>query len=182
MKNLPLILTAALPLLLSSCAKKEPQPPAAAADSVTAPSRLEVAARLAPGMEFPHLSVADPMGNRYDLYNLLSRPKNVVLLLDAFCPACGEEAEKFQSLVPSGSDLNLIGVSKDSLPAVLAFKKRHRLLFPVLLDVEEKLVPDYRRVTFPTLIVIGPGRKIMELYEGPIPPLQVGSLMQMLLN
>lgn len=177
---------AALALALAGCAgDKDPNPPpAAVADSHPAPARseLEVAARLGPGMEFPHVFVTDQMGNRYDLYNLLAKPKNVVLLLDAFCPACGEEAEKIQRLVQMRPQLNVLGVSKDSLPAVLAFKKRHALLFPVLLDGEEKLVPDYRRATFPTLVVVNQDRQILRLYEGPIPPAQAGPLMQWLMN
>jgi peroxiredoxin len=78
--------------------------------------------------------------------------------------------------------LNVLGISKDSLPAVLAFKKRHGLLFPILLDVEKKLVPDYRRVTFPTLILVGPDKKILKLYEGEIPSAEARPLLQMLLG
>lgn len=167
--------------LFWGCQKDRPAPreetPAA-----SSPSALEVRERLAPGMEFPHLAVSDPLGNRYDLYNLLNGPKNVVLVIDAFCPACGEESEKIQKFAQPGRDLNVIGISKDSLPAVLAFKKRHGLIFPILLDVEKKLVPDYRRVTFPTLVLVGPGRRIIKLYEGQISASESQPLLQMLLG
>ncbi len=181
MKNPRFLLCAALALSFLSCAKKNE-------NSAPAPPRteraagLEVRDRLGPGMAFPHLPVADHMGNRYDLYHLLSKPRNVVLLIDAFCPACAEEAQKIQKFARAGAGLNVIGISKDSLPAVLAFKKRHNLSFPILFDVEKKLVPDYRRVSFPTLLVVGPDRKILKLYEGAIPRAEAGPFLQMLLE
>jgi peroxiredoxin len=77
-------------------------------------------------------------------------------------------------------ELNVLGISKDSIPAILAFKKRHGLLFPILLDVKKELVPDYRRVTFPTLVLVGPDKKIIQLYEGEVPPAEAAPLLQML--
>lgn len=133
-------------------------------------------------MEFPRLAVADHLGNRYELYGLLSKPKNLLLLLDAACPACAEEALKIQKFSRLRPELNVLGISKDTLPAVLAFKKRHGLIFPILLDVEKKLVPDYRRVSFPTLVLVGSDRRIIKLYEGEIPPAQAGPLLEMLLG
>ncbi|MGH8003442.1 MAG: TlpA family protein disulfide reductase [Limisphaerales bacterium] len=180
MKNSRFLLLAALALLFTSCAQEEKAPPAAA--QTPPPSGLEVAERLGPGMEFPRLTVADYLGNRYELYHLLSRPKNIVLLLDASCPACAEEAEMIQKLASRRTEWNVLGISKDSLPAVLAFKKRHGLIFPILLDVEKKLVPDYRRVTFPTLLVVGPERKILKLYEGAISPSEARQFLQLFLG
>ena len=176
-------MAAPLGSLFLNCQKQKPYSRAAETRPVpaAAPSGLEVKDRLGVGREFPHLSVADHMGNRYDLYHLLSKPKNVVLLLDSYCPACAQEAETIQHFAWRKPDLNVLGVSKDSLPAVLAFKKRHSLIFPILLDVEKKLVPDYRRVTFPTLILVGPDRRIIKLYEGGIPPSEARQLLQILL-
>lgn len=169
-------------LLLLACAgdKKETAqtPPVPVAGQASL--ELEVKSRLAPGLEFPRLTVADHLGNRYEIRALLSREKNVVLLLDAACPACAEEARKIQRFAQLRPELNVLGISKDSASAVLAFKKRHGLIFPVLLDVEQKLVPDYRRVTFPTLVLVGPDKKITKLYEGEIPPAEAGPLLRML--
>lgn len=182
MKNPGFLLLMPLALLALNCQKEKPDPPAAVERPAPAPAQsgLEVKDRLGAGMEFPRLTVADQMGNRYELYNLLSKPKNMVLLLDAFCPACAEEAQTIQRFASLRTELNVIGISKDSLPAVLAFKKRHGLSFPILLDVEKKLVPDYRRATFPTLILVGPDRRIIKLYEGPIPASDARALLQML--
>jgi len=184
MKHLRFFLLISLTLLALSCQKEKPDPPAAGEtpEPVPAASGLEVKDRLGPGREFPRLTVADHLGNRYELFHLLSKPKNIVLLLDPFCPACAEESEKIQKFARLQPQLNVIGISKDSLPAVLAFKKRHGLLFPILLDVEKKLVPDYRRVTFPTLILVGPDKKILKLYEGGIPSAEARPLLQMLLG
>ncbi len=184
MNNRRVLLWVPLILFALSCQKEKSDPPAPGETPVSTPtsSGLEVKDRLGPGMEFPHLTVADQMGNRYDLYNLLSKPKNVVLLIDAFCPACAEESQKIQKFSLLRPDLNVLGISKDSLPAVLAFKKRHDLSFPILLDVEKKLVPDYRRVTFPTLIVVGPNKKIIKLNEGEIPRAETRPLLQLLLG
>jgi peroxiredoxin len=148
----------------------------------TATPELEVKSRLGPGLEFPRLTVADHLGNRYEIRALLSKPKNIVLLLDPACPSCAEEAQKIQQFLSRGAALNVIGISKDSIPAVLAFKKRHGLIFPILFDVEQKLVPDYRRVTFPTLVLVGSDKKILKLYEGGIPPAEAASFLQMLLG
>lgn len=184
MKNPRFLLLAALPLLFLSCAKEKADPPAAGEKQAPAPplSGLEVKDRLGPGMEFPHLAVADQMGNRYDLYNLLSRSKNVVLLIDAFCPACAEESQKIQRFAQLRPELNVVGVSKDSLKAVMAFKKYHQLDFPILLDLEKKLVPDYRRVIFPTLILVGPDRRVISLYEGEISASEARPLLEMLIG
>jgi peroxiredoxin len=184
MKNRRVLLWVPLILFALSCHKEKPDPPAAGETPAPAPanSGLEVKDRLGPGMEFPHLAVADQMGNRYDLYNLLSKPKNVVLLIDAFCPACAEESQKIQRFAQLRPELNVIGVSKDSLRAVMAFKKYHRLDFPILLDVEKKLVPDYRRVLFPTLILVGPDRRVITLYEGEIPASEARPLLEMLIG
>jgi len=178
---LPVLLLAGLFL---TCRRQKTDPQSAVAPPAAAPasSGLELKDRLSEGKEFPRLSVADHLGNRYNLYTLLSKPKNVVLLVDARCPACAEEAETLQRFALRRPDLNVLGVSKDSLSAVLAFKKRHGLVFPILLDVEEKLVPDYRRVTFPTLILVGPDKRIIKLYEGGIPPSEAGTLLQTLLG
>ena len=112
----------------------------------------------------------------------MNKPRNVVLLIDAFCAACGEESEKIQKLLAGRPDLNVIGVSRDSLPAILNFKKRHQLLFPILWDAEQKLAPDYRRVTFPTLVLVGPDKKIIQLYEGEIPAERAEPLLRALLG
>ena len=182
MKNRRVLLWVPLMLFALSCQKEKPDPRAAGETPVSTPasSGLEVKDRLGPGREVPHLAVADQLGNRYDLYNLLSKPKNVVLLIDAFCPACAEESQKIERFAQFRPELNLIGVSKDSLPAVMAFKRYHQLDFPILLDVEKKLVPDYRRVIFPTLILVGPDKKIIKLYEGEIPASEARPLLEML--
>ena len=184
MKNIRFLRFLPLALLFLSCSKEKAVPRAAQETPVSAAagSGLEVADRLGPGMEFPRLTVADQLGNRYELFQLLSRPKNLVLLIDPACPACAEEAEKIQKFSLLRPELNVLGISRDSLPAVLAFKKRNGLIFPILLDVEKKLVPDYRRVTFPTLILVGPDKKILKLYEGPIPPAEAQRLLRMLLG
>ncbi len=182
MKNPRFIFYMVLALLFLNCEKEKKKAAPDGEAPAPAAAGLEVAHRLGPGMEFPRLPVADHLGNRYELYGLLSKPKNLVLLLDASCPACAEESEKIQKLASRGAELNVIGVSKDSLPAVMAFKKRHGLLFPILLDVEKKLVPDYRRVTFPTLILVGLDKKIIKLYEGGIPPGEAGPFLRLLVE
>ncbi|MGE5692711.1 MAG: TlpA family protein disulfide reductase [Candidatus Zixiibacteriota bacterium] len=179
MKIPPLLIC--IPLLLASaaCQKENSPPPAQTSAPV---SGLEVKSRLGEGMEFPRVTVADHLGNRYELRALLSKSRNILLLLDASCPACAEESKKIQKFTARGSGLNIIGISKDSLPAVLTFKKRHGLFFPILLDVEQKLVPDYRRVIFPTLVLVGSDKKIARLYEGGIPPAETGPFLRLLLG
>ncbi|MCI0404938.1 MAG: TlpA family protein disulfide reductase [candidate division Zixibacteria bacterium] len=182
MKKPRLFLRLPLFLLVLHCGKEKADPPASAQTPPAAGSGLEVKDRLASGREFPRLIVADHVGNRYEFSRLLSKPKNIVLLLDAACPACAEESKMIQKFALLRPELNVLGISKDTLPAVLAFKKRHGLIFPILLDVEGKLVPDYRRVSFPTLVLVGPDKKIVKLYEGEIPPAQAGPLLRMLLG
>ena len=81
MKNRRVLLWVPLMLFALSCQKENPDTRADAETPVSTPasSGLEVKDRLGPGKEVPHLAVADQLGNRYDLYNLLSKPKNVVL-------------------------------------------------------------------------------------------------------
>ncbi|HEU4437549.1 MAG TPA: TlpA disulfide reductase family protein [candidate division Zixibacteria bacterium] len=177
MKIPPLLIC--IPLLLASAAcQKEDSPPPAQAPAAAA--GLEVKNRLGEGMEFPRVTVADHLGNRYELRALLSKSRNILLLLDASCPACAEEAQKIQKFGLMNPKLNILGVSADSLSAVLAFKKRHALSFPILFDFERKLVPDYRYVSFPTLVLVGTDKRILKLYEGEIPPSEAGPLLQML--
>jgi len=145
-------------------------------------SGLEVKDRLGEGMNFPHVTVADQLGSRYDLYNLLNKPNNIVLLIDATCPACADEGKMIQNFLHGNTAANLVGVSPDSLPAILEFKKKNGIFFPVLQDIEQKLVPDYRRVVFPTLVLVGPGRQIQKLYEGAIPPEEAELFLRALLG
>ncbi len=153
--------------LYMGCQKEKPEEKALPASQS---SGLEVKDRLGEGKNFPHVTVADQLDNRYDLYNLLNRPNNIVLLIDATCPACADEGKMIQNFLRGNTAINVIGVSPDSLPAILEFKKKNGIFFPVLQDIEQKLVPDYRRAVFPTLVLVGPGRQIQKLYEGAIPP------------
>lgn len=168
-----------LAVLLLSCQKNGGETQTADGTAARpASAGLEVKDRFGEGMTFPHLAVADYLGNRYDLFNLLNRRNNIVLVIDASCAACGEEGEKIQYLLQANRQVNVIGVSKDSLPAILNFKKRYHLFFPILQDIKAKLVPDYRRVFFPTLVLVGPDKKIIKLYEGQIPPGEAGPFLK----
>lgn len=170
-------------ILLTGCGKQKPDGNAVQkAPLPPASAGLEVKDRFRPGMIFPHVAVVDQAGNRYDLFNLLSKPHNIVLLIDAFCPACGEESQKIQKFLLNNPNLNLVGVSKDSFPAIFDFKKRYGIIFPILRDDEEKMVPDYRRAAFPTLILVGKERVIVQLYETEIPQDQAAPLLRMLLG
>ena len=95
-------------------------------------SGLEVKDRLGEGMTFPHVTVADQLGNRYDLYNLLNKPDNIVLVIDAACPACADEGRMIQNFLQGNTAVNLIGVSRDSLPAILEFKKKNGIFWGML--------------------------------------------------
>jgi peroxiredoxin len=170
-------------LLLTNCQKNnQGEAESNPAPAKEASSGLEVKDRFGPGMTFPHVPIIDQMGNRYDLYNLLSKPHNLVLFIDAYCAACGEESEKIQGFAAGRPDINVIGVARDSFPAILNFKTRHKLLFPILRDGEDQLVPDYRRVLFPTLVLAGSDKKVIQLYEGQISPEKAAPLLKALLG
>ena len=179
--GLALLITAAF---LAACQKQKESDAGTGRESSAAQAStgLEVKDRFGPGMTFPHVPVVDHLGNRYDLYNLLNKPGNIVMFIDAFCAACGEEGKMIQRYATGRADVGVIGVSRDSMPAILNFKKRHKLLFPILRDAEEKLVPDYRRVAFPTLVLAGPDKKIIQLYEGDISAEEAGPLFRALLG
>ena len=99
------------------------------------------------GQPAPHFSVTDSQGNKFDLAELNSSGKTVILYFypKDDTPGCTIQACDFRDNmgVLSSTDVAVFGVSKDSAKSHQNFTQKQGLNFPLLLDTEGELLEQY---------------------------------------
>jgi peroxiredoxin Q/BCP len=94
------------------------------------------AVRLEPGDVAPNFTLSDETGKPVSLADLRGRKVILYFYPAASTPGCTTEACDFRdSLNPlAGAGYQVLGVSKDELPALVTFKEEEHLTFPLLSD------------------------------------------------
>ena len=99
------------------------------------------------GMQAPLFSAEDSAGNVWNLSDLLSAGKRVVLYFypKDSTPGCTTQACDFRDNMAalSSADVAVFGVSKDSAKSHQNFTEKQDLNFPLLLDTEGELLEQY---------------------------------------
>ena len=99
------------------------------------------------GMQAPLFSAEDSAGNVWNLSDLLSAGKRVVLYFypKDSTPGCTTQACDFRDNMAALSSANVavFGVSKDSAKSHQNFTEKQDLNFPLLLDTEGELLEQY---------------------------------------
>ncbi len=102
---------------------------------------------LTEGMQAPQFSAEDSAGKSWDLSQLLSEGKRVVLYFypKDSTPGCTTQACDFRDNMATLSSSNVVvfGVSKDSAKSHENFIQKQTLNFPLLLDTEGELLELY---------------------------------------
>ncbi len=91
---------------------------------------------LQPGDVAPAFTLSDETGKSVSLSDYLGQKVIVYFYPAASTPGCTTEACDFRDNLNSlaASGYQVLGVSKDELPALVAFKDEERLTFPLLSD------------------------------------------------
>jgi thioredoxin-dependent peroxiredoxin len=98
-------------------------------------------------------------------------------------PGCTKEACGFRdsSLVFKEKGVVVLGVSKDSVASHQKFAEKYHLSFPILSDVEGKVIKDYKaqgiftkRITY----IINPKGGILKIYKKVDPLIHAGEILK----
>ncbi len=99
------------------------------------------------GDKAPPFSAEDAEGNTWDLNDLISEGKRVVLYFypKDSTPGCTTQACDFRDNMAAlnSADVSVFGVSKDSAKSHGNFTQKQNLNFPLLLDTEGALLEQY---------------------------------------
>ena len=99
------------------------------------------------GMQAPQFSAEDGDGNTWNLSDLLSEGKRVVLYFypKDSTPGCTTQACDFRDnmAVLISSNVGVFGVSKDSAKSHQNFTQKQNLNFPLLVDTDGVLLEQY---------------------------------------
>jgi peroxiredoxin len=135
---------------------------------------------LKPGDMAPDFTLPSTVGDKVTLSDYRGK-KNVVLLfypLD-FSPVCSVETKQCGEMLPAkgGPDVEVLGVSVDSIWAHKAFAAQQGITYPLLADFQPKgavaekygvYLPD-KGISARTAFVIGKDGKIREIVGSDIP-------------
>jgi len=108
----------------------------AASIDTTAPGRLSK------GDAVPDFDLPASLGRRVRLVGLLGKPFVLYFYPKADTSGCTQEARGFQEVLDAAGKgvVPVIGISKDPLPALDAFARKHDLRFPLASDEAGTLI------------------------------------------
>lgn len=122
----------------------------------------------------PDFCLPSTSGENFCLYEAMSGKACILYFYPKdFTPGCTTEACDFRDNILSftGLDVNVFGISRDTLATHQKFKEAHQLPFELLSDAKGEVCKAYkalipligipRRVTY----LLGPDQKIMAVYE-----------------
>lgn len=125
-------------------------------------------AQVKPGQKAPTFALKDLKGRTHDLARVKDRPLTVLYFFD------GESRPSQEGLISlngifalhKGSGLSVWAITNTPRAKVEGFAKASGLLFPVLLDASDVGVLYKARAILPTVVVVGPGLKVLDLFQG----------------
>jgi tetratricopeptide (TPR) repeat protein len=116
----------------------------------------------------PSFTLADIQGKKYDLTSMKASSMTIVYF---FNPASQSSVEGLISLDTIAkkykkADLNVLAVTTSPKDKAAAFAKSSKLSFPVLIDnAKVSEAYDVKNI-LPTVCVIGPGQKVIDIIQG----------------
>lgn len=137
------------------------------------------------GKKAPDFQAEDQHGKTHQLSSLEGKTTLVYFYPKDETPGCTMQAcslrDNFEDLKTEGVDV--IGVSKDDVASHIKFAERHKLPFPILADLEHKMIEAYGAWAEKSLygckflgtvrsgVLIGPDLKILAVWSK-LPPLK----------
>jgi peroxiredoxin len=111
---------------------------------------------LAPGTEFPEVTLVDSAGSRVGSRSLLAGHGGVVLFLAPGCPACGEASARWQQMLDRGAlgGVEVIAVISRPPEAIDPYRSELGAGFPMWSDPGQVFVHDYGVTAVPLVVVV----------------------------
>jgi peroxiredoxin Q/BCP len=98
---------------------------------------------LRPGDPAPDFTLKDQAGLAVTLSGLLGKRIVLYFYPKADTPGCTKEACSFRDAPRFPADVEVLGVSKDTVPAQKKFAEKNRLAFPLLADADGAVIAAY---------------------------------------
>ena len=129
---------------------------------------MTAGAQLSPGQAGPDFTLKDAKGATYVLSALKAHQMTVIYFFDAASRPSQEGLAYLDSLKKRFPDDNLVvwAVTMSPADAVARYLKQAAPTFPVLLDPGSVSDSYAARAILPTVCVMGPDRKILDLFQG----------------
>jgi peroxiredoxin len=122
------------------------------------------------GELMPDFTLMDTAGKEYTLSQIVGEQKLVMINFWAtWCGPCRVEMPAFEKLYTEkhSEGFVLLAINEDREPEKLAaYLKTKPVSFPVLLDPKNELAERLGIESYPTTILVGPDRRILEVHEG----------------
>lgn len=106
-----------------------------------------IAPGLAVGDRAPNFTLPDALGQPVTLSNLLAQgPVVLTFYRGEWCPFCNIQLRSLQAALPRFRefDATLVAVSPQASDHALSLSEKHDLAYPVLSDVDQTVIRDYR--------------------------------------
>lgn len=123
---------------------------------------------LATGQPVSVFSLQDVSGKKYDLSSMKNSPMIVVYFFDAASRPSQEGLINLDQLAKKYRDAKLIvwGVSRSPKDKVADFVAKTKPSFPILLDTSHVSDLYNARLILPTVCIIGPDLKLLDIFQG----------------
>jgi peroxiredoxin len=106
-----------------------------------------VAPGLSVGERAPDFTLPDALGKPVSLSDLLVKgPVVVTFYRGEWCPYCNIQLRALQAALPRFTELgaSLVAISPQAADHSLSLREKHELAFPVLSDLDQSVIRDYR--------------------------------------
>jgi peroxiredoxin len=115
----------------------------------------------------PNFTFATLDGKEEGIYQLLQYDKAVLMLMSTSCGFCAKEIEKWKAeLATLPEDVQLIGISADSLSKLVSYSQEKQISFPMLCDMAGKFFEQYQVKSFPVLVLVDANKKVVKIMSG----------------
>ncbi|MGO9457060.1 MAG: peroxiredoxin-like family protein [Acidimicrobiales bacterium] len=107
----------------------------------------KVAPGLSVGERAPDFTLPDALGKPVSLSDLLVKgPVVVTFYRGEWCPYCNIQLRALQAALPRFTELgaSLVAISPQAADHSLSLREKHGLAFPVLSDLDQSVIRDYR--------------------------------------
>ncbi len=126
------------------------------------------AQEISAGMQAPMFSLKDSSGQSYDLSVVKDSPMSILYFFDTESTSSQEGLLSLDKLGKKykNADLSVWGITASGKNNVMAFINRNNPGFPILLDQRNVSARYNATVVLPTVCIIGPGLKILDVFQG----------------
>ena len=122
----------------------------------------------------PNFTFATLDGKEEGIYQLLQYDKAVLMFMSINCGFCAKEIEKWKAeMATLPEDVQLIGISADSLSKLVSFSQEKQISFPLLCDMAGKFFEQYQIKSFPVLVLVNQNKKVVKIMSGYDPKTKV---------